>query len=245
MRRYFILGVFLFFGRVALSQAIASSVVMGGDFNQVASASKRGGNHTDAGFLQTYSSNQIDGSQFYFPDWKKGAIITNSNNVFDQDLLLVYDKVRQELFIRQKDSSLILTGNKEEIKSFTLKNEGNTFTFVNSSLYSELKPEIFYQVLVSDSARFTLLKYNNTKFVKADKTDMMRQKEGNVYDAFVDDYTYYIVKGKGAPVLVQLKTKAVRKVFTDMGVNPDKYMNDHYSPIDEDYLVGMVTELNK
>ena len=81
-------------------------------------------------------------------------------------------------FYLAKRFNTYINGDKEEIKSFTLKNEGKTFTFVNSSLYSDSKPEIFYQVLVSDSARFTLLKYNNTKFVKADKTDMMRQKRG-------------------------------------------------------------------
>jgi hypothetical protein len=46
-------------------------------------------------------------------------------------------------------------------------------------------------------------------------------------------------------VPVQLKSKSVRKVFTDLGVNPDKYLNEHSGGIDEDYLVEMVTELNK
>ena len=172
---------------------------------------KMGGGGVTA--FQSYSSNQVDGSQFFLPDWHKGEVVTNNKDVFNQGFQFVYDKVRQELFIRQKDSALILTGNKEDIKFFKLKNAGNEYLFVNSAMYTDTKPVFFYQVLVSDSSRFTLLKYNKTKFVKADRTDMMKERDGNVYDAFVDENTYYIVKGKSGPEPVQLKTKAVRKVF--------------------------------
>ena len=243
MKRYMILPVLILSVKAVFSQATANSVSMSQEFNQLASSAKVG-YHNDFSFFQTYSSSLVDGNQFFLSDWSKGEILTNKNDVFNQGLLFAYDKVRQELFIRQKDSSVVLIGNKEDIKSFKLKDAGNVYEFVNSTIYTDVKPAFFYQVLVADSSRFTLLKYNKTRFVKADKNDMMKEKEGKVYDAFVDDYTYYIVKGKSGPVPVQLKAKAVRKVFTDLGANPDKYMNDHSGSIDEDYLVGMVTELN-
>jgi hypothetical protein len=89
------------------------------------------------------------------------------------------------------------------------------------------------------------LKYTNTKLVKADKTDMMQQHQGNVYDAFVDNYTYYIVKDKNEPKPIQLKIKSFKKVLGDLNIPIDKYLSDHPGSVNENYLVTMIKELNK
>jgi hypothetical protein len=81
--------------------------------------------------------------------------------------------------------------------------------------------------------------------VKADKTDMMKQKEGDIYDSFVDKVTYYVSKGNGQLETLTLKTKALKKTFSEMNINIDKYVNEHTGAIDEDYLINLVTELNK
>jgi hypothetical protein len=77
------------------------------------------GNGTSA--MQSYTSDYIDGSQFFFPDWKQGEIVTNNDIVFDNGYLFAYDKVRQEVFIRKQDSAVIIDGKKEDIKFFELK----------------------------------------------------------------------------------------------------------------------------
>ena len=200
---------------------------------------------TNFSTFQSYSNNQVNGSQFFLPDWSKGEIVLNSKEIFNNGILLAYDKVRQEFFIKQQNAQDILLGTKEEINTFSLRDAGKEYHFVNSSVYSKVKPEVFYQVLVSDPSKLTLLKYTKGTFVKADKNDMMKQKEGDIYDSFVDKVTYYISKGNGEPQQLQFKTKALKKTFTDLNINIDKYVNEHPGSIDEDYLISLVMELNK
>ena len=243
MKLNMILPVFLFSVNTVFAQSGTDAVSMGQEFAELAAH----GGVSGKGFAtyQSYSSNQVNGSQFFIPDWKPGEIVTTHKETFNEGLLFIYDKVRQEVFIRQKDSSLILLGNKDEIKSFSLKDGDKHYDFVNSSLFTDEKPEVFYQVMIYDSSKLTLLKYTKTTFVKADMTDMMKQREGDVYDSFVDKFTYYIVPANGIPQAVQLKTKSLKKTLSGMNINPEKYMNEHPGLIDEDYLVAMVRELNK
>jgi hypothetical protein len=242
MKYKMILTAFFFSSTGAFSQAASNTIAMGNEFAMLAA---HGGSATSFSTFQSYSSSQVEGSQFFLPDWGKGEIVLNNKEVFNSGILLAYDKVRQELFIKQKDAPDILLGTKEDINTFSLKDAGKEYNFVNSAVYSKVKPEVYYQVLVVDSSKLTLLKYTKGTFVKADKTDMMKQKEGDVYDAFVDKVTYFISKGKAEPLPLQLKTKSLKKAFTDLSINTDKYINDHPGAIDEDYLVSMVTELNK
>jgi hypothetical protein len=200
---------------------------------------------TGTSAYQTYTSDHVDGSQFFLPDWKKGEIIANNNSIYDMGYVFAYDKVRQEVFIKQKDSTVIIEGNKADIRCFSLLDDGKVYLFSNSSVYTKESPEVFYQVLVADSTKLTFLKYTSTKLVKADKNDMMKQKEGEVYDAFVDSYTYYIVKGKGDLKPIQLKTKSVKKIFEELNIPADKYLSAHPGSVNEEYLTTMVTELNR
>ncbi len=226
----------------AFSQAGSNSITMGNEFAMLAA---HGGSGANFSTFQSYSNNQVNGSQFFLPDWSKGEIALNSKEVFNEGILLAYDKVRQELFIKQKDGPDILLGSKEEINTFSLKEAGREYHFINSSVYSKEKPEVFYQVLVSDPSKITLLKYTKGTFVKADKNDMMKQKEGDIYDSFVDKVTYYISKENGELETLTLKTKALKKTFADLNINIDKYVNEHPGSVDEDYLISLVMELNK
>jgi hypothetical protein len=236
------LAALLFYSASAFSQAGTNSIAMSNEFAMLAA---HGGSATSFSTFQGYSSSQVDGTQFFLPDWSKGEIALNDKEVFNNGILLAYDKVRQEVFIKQKDVADILLGTKESINTFTLKDAGREYNFVNSAVFSNIKPEVYYQVLVEDLTKLSLLKYTKTTFVKADKTDMMKQREGNVYDAFVDKVTYYISKGKAEPQQIQFKTKSLKKTFADLNINIDKYISDNPGSIDEDYMISMVKELNK
>ena len=228
----------------AAVSAQATNVAMGQEFAELAAHQGYASNGFSA--YQNYTSGQVNGSQFFLPGWSKGEVVTVHKEVYNEDLQFIYDKVRQEIFIRKKDSSMTLLANKDEIASFSLKDEqGNHYNFVNSKLYTDEKPEVFYQILVYDSTKLTLLKYIKTTYVKADYHDMMKVKEGEVNDAYVDKYIYYVVKADGMLQPVELKNKSVKKVFSELNLPYQKYMNDHYQPVNEDYLIDMVKQMNQ
>ena len=247
MKYNIILPVLLASANAVFSQNGTTGVTMGLDFAQLAQDQSNTKNGISPSAFQTYSSREVNGSQFFIKGWQPGEVFTVHRETFSEGLLFCYDKVRQELFIRKKDSSLILLANKDEIESFSLKYEGRQYDFVNSFLFTDDKPEVFYQVLVYDSSGLSLFKYIKTTFVKADMTDMMRQREGDIYDSFIDKYTYYIVKNHGIPETVQLKSKSLKKAFADLGlgIDPEKYMNASQETIDEDYLINLVKSFNK
>jgi len=242
MKNKIILAVLLVCSVSAFPQAGTNTAGMSNEFAMLAA---HGGSPTSFATFQTYSNNQVDGTQFFISDWRKGEIVMNNKETFNSGIMLAYDKVRQELFIKQESTPDVLLGIKEDINSFSLMDAGNKYNFVNSSVYSKNKPYVFYQVLVSDPSKLTLLKYTKGTFVKADRTDMMKQREGEIYDAFVDKVTYYISQGNGEPRELQFKTKSLKKTFAELNINIDKYISEHPGSADEDYLISMVTDLNK
>ena len=242
MKNKISLIILLFCTVNAFSQANTNSIAMGNEFAMLAA---HGGSGSNFSTFQSYSNNQVNGSQFFLPDWSKGEIALNNKEVFNDGILLAYDKVRQELFFKQSDTKDILLGNKEDIYTFSLKDAGKEYRFVNSSVYSKEKPEVFYQVLVADPSKLTLLKYTKGTFVKADQHDMMKQKDGDIYDSFVYKVSYYVSKGNGELQQIQLKTKALKKTFSELDINIDNYINVHPGSVDEDYLISMVMELNR
>jgi hypothetical protein len=245
MRSACLLSLLVLSGGPLFSQSGTTAVSMGQEFAELAAHGGLSGKGFAA--FQAYRSDDIRGSQFFLPDWSHGEVVTVRMEVFSKDLEFIYDKVRQELFVRKNDSSLVLLTNKDEIRSFRLKNnEGEQFSFINSKFFTEDRPEVFYQFMVNDSAKLSLLKYINTSLVKADMRDMMKVREGDIYDAWVDKNTYYIVRADGMKATVQLKTKSLKKSFADLGIDIDPYLRDHpQGIIDEDYLVAMVQQLNR
>jgi|GEM_PF-1135654 hypothetical protein len=205
---------------------------------------KAGGGGLSA--FNTSPSGDVKGTQFFLSDWTKGEVITIRKEVYGDDLQFVYDKVRQELFVRKKDAEPVLLANKDEIKSFSLTDENRTqYNFINSKYFSDERPEVFYQVLVYDSSKLSLYKYIKTTFVRGNPNDMMKQKEGAVYDEFVDKIIYYLEMDKGELKPVQLKSKSIRKVLDELHINAYAYLSSHPEQPDENYLIEMIRSLNR
>jgi len=93
--------------------AQATNVAMGQEFAELAAHQGYASNGFSA--YQNYTSGQVNGSQFFLPVWSKGEVVTVHKELYSDDLQFIYDKVRQEIFIRKKDSSLVLLANKDEI----------------------------------------------------------------------------------------------------------------------------------
>jgi hypothetical protein len=195
--------------------------------------------------FKTGYAGDVKGSQFFLPDWTKGEVITVRQEVYGDDLQFVYDKVRQELFVRKKDADPVLLANKDEIKSFSLTDENRAqYNFINSKYFSDERPEVFYQVLVYDSSKLSLFKYIKTSLVRGNPNDIIKQNEGKVYDEFVDKIIYYLEMGKGDFKPVPLKSKNIRKVLDELHINADAYLNSHPEQPDEKYLIEMIQSLN-
>jgi len=76
-----------------------------------------------------YYTHDIRGNQFYSSGWVTGRVTNTRNEVFANGYLFLYDKVRQLLFIKERDSSDIFLSDKNKIRSFTL-NTGRVHNFV-------------------------------------------------------------------------------------------------------------------
>src|SRR5487761_2008614 len=75
---------------------------MGAEFKEVATNAGR-----QIQGIQTYSSGKVKGCQFFYPTWTSGSITTKNNQVISKNYTFLYDKVRQDVFIKWKDSSVI------------------------------------------------------------------------------------------------------------------------------------------
>ena len=94
--------------------------------------------------FQSYASNQVNGSQFFIPNWKPGEVVLIDKESFKEGMMFSYDKVRQELFIRLKDSAAILQGTKEQIYSFSLDGQTGKNTILSIRHFLPMKPRKFF-----------------------------------------------------------------------------------------------------
>jgi hypothetical protein len=225
-----------------------SNIGMGQDFAEL--AAHHGILGKGFASFQGYTSGEVLGSEFYFPDWANGELVTVRKEIYNDGLQFIYNKASQELYVRKKDSALVLMANKDEIQSFTLlDSNARKYNFVNSKLFTDEAPEVFYQVLVYDSSGISLFKYIKTSLVKSDMRDPVQVNLGNIHDAYVDRYVYYIID-ESALRAVALKSRSILNAFsasknTTQRARAESYIKAHPQSIDEDYLTGMIKEINR
>lgn len=224
----------------------ATTVGMGQEFKQLS-----GEIGTNIGYegIQTYSSNIVKGSQFFYPGWENGSVTTTDNQIINNNYLFLFDKVRQLLFIKEvaKESSEdprdILAVDQSKVFLFTL-NTDKPHNFVKAALYDSSLAGKFFEILIQNE-NYSLFKLTETKFQKADKQDMVAVKNGELSDAFVDHNSYYVYHNHQLQKVV-LRENSIRKILKDDKTKVNDYFNVNQSneEINEDFLVGLVNALN-
>jgi hypothetical protein len=243
----FIVGLFFFFAPANAQYNPVTS--MQNDFKDIATFSKQ---RKQSGFegLQSYSSGDVKGSQFFFPAFADGSVTTTNNEVISTIYQFLFDKVRQELFIISKGDKKqppeVLQADKDQIKSFTITTDKDHL-FVPAHKYLPENITDFYEVLKKNDSAYTLLKYVKTTFVKNDTRDIAKMKRGDFYDEFVDESTYYISFKTGTPQQVKLKRSKIIDAFpaSEKQVVEEYIKNHEDDKVDEQFLIALLVAINK
>jgi len=198
--------------------------------------------------LQSFSSKDVKGSQFYFPAWSAGALITAANETMAGDYLFLFDKVRQVLFMKPKDSAVVLEADKDKIKGFRL-NQNGTHMFEKASDYTPDDHTDFYEVLVKNDSGYTLLKQVKTKFVKFDAgnmANMAKIRDGETADEFQDEVSYYVSYKHGVPQAIKPKDNSIKKVLANEKGKVTTYLDSNAdAERNESFLNGLIDSLNQ
>lgn len=220
-----------------ITNAQTAGTSMAVDFKQLAMLGSR---ETGVG-IQTYKSANIDGSQFFNNNWSSGSVTTVNNETM-KNYLFIFDKVRQDLYLRPKDSNYVIIADKSRIASFVI-NTDRPHTFVLASKYDPSQKNNFFEVLAENSD-YTLLKSVETKFEKASNTDLEKIKEGNMNDAFVDNVNYYVYHNNALTPL-KLTRRSIYKALKDKSNELNDFFTTHDNDeLNETLLIQLFSELN-
>jgi hypothetical protein len=226
---------------VTLEAQEIPSIGMRDEFSTIA---RFGSRQTGFEGIQSYSSGQVNGSQFFYPTWTTGSVITTTNDTIGNRYLFLFDKVRQELFIKPKTSNEVLQANKSQINSFTLKTE-RAHLFFPAIKYDIGKPGDFLEVLSLNDAGYTLLKSVKTKFIKADTRDLEKMRMGEVNDEFKDEISYYVSFNHGPLQRTELKGKSIKKALERAPQDKvaEYFKSNNNNTIDEQFLINLIESL--
>ena len=199
--------------------------------------------------IQTYTSDIVKGSQFFYQGFKDGSVTTTNNELITGIYQFLFDKVRQELFITSKSDTRpepeVLLAEKQQVKSFTITTD-REHSFVAARNYDPSNTSDFFELLKKDDSAYSLLKLVKTTFVKMDMRDMEKVKRGEFFDEFVDKVTYYVSYRSGTPKEITFKKRTMPSAFQgDKKAAVDNYTDTHASQdVDENYLVNLVSSVN-
>ncbi len=236
MKKVFLAACILTSYNFAISQATTGSSIQK-DFGMISNLGK-----AQSGFesFQTYSSKAVNGSQFLPDTWSEGSVTTSNNITISSNYLFLYDKVNQNLYIKVKDSNLVVVTDKQQVSYFTFKGDKN-YLFAKASIYDSSASSNFLQVLVAGN--YTLLKSIITTYEKADPNDLERARSGDHSDAFVDHEVYYIYYNHKLQK-IKLNENSLRKAIPN-NTKLNDYLNLHEeSEINEAFLINLITGLN-
>ncbi len=215
-----------------------SSLGISNEFKQITRFGKM-----QTGFegLQTYHSGNVKGSQFFNDSWSVGSVTTTNKEIFNNNYLFIYDKVRQELFLKPKDSDVVVLTDKSQIYSFSIFTD-KMHNFQQALLYDPNQKGNFFEVLVQ-SDKYTLLKLIKTTFEKANPNDIEKVKQGEFEDEFVDHVTYYIYHNNKLQKIT-LTENSIRKALKDQQSTVNDFFDTHENDeVTEDLLINLINQL--
>lgn len=186
------------------------------------------------------------GSPYFSREWLPGVVELSSHRVIPQShevLVFNYDKMRFRVMTSTLDGK-VRSYSIDSVSKFALVDS-------NSRIYQfEKVPAIsssyFLMPLVKSERGYSLYKRLITKMKEADyHNEGYNTSTGKRYDAFIDDYEYYLVAAGSKPVKFYLSQKHLAKVFKaqPQKLNTIDQKYDHKVP--EEGLVELVQQLNE
>jgi len=184
----------------------------------------------------------VHGSRYFFEDFAHGFIISPGDSLFqNNNYLFNYDKISGGLLLTQDQASVIQVNN-SQVKSFTIfSHSSKPYVFV---IEPDINSDKYVQVITSGK-KYNIYKSISTTFVKANYTTNGFTTQGNNYDEYVDDPTYYVldVQTKQLQKLA-LKKKAIKAAFAKDADKVSKFMDTDTDDIDDNYLQSLGDALN-
>jgi len=183
------------------------------------------------------------GSRYLFDEWVKGEVVdAMGKNIPNKGYLFNYDKIREQLFVTQ-NKKVVIEIDKTNFSSFKLL--GNEKQYELEKVPSINNNNLFQKIVVT-KGKYCFYKHISTKLEKANYISTGLTESGHNYDEYIDDYTYYILYPDGKTfTTVDLKKKALKKLFADKQSIWDEYMHNHGNDlINEAFLGGFIGFLN-
>jgi hypothetical protein len=183
------------------------------------------------------------GSRYFFFSFARGFIINAKGELVKKPgYFYDYDKVNGQLLVKPLDKPIV-AASKADVQSFTLYDrQQNAFVFER---VPAIDTQRFVQVL-SLGLKYKIYKLINTRFVSANYRDDGISHEGNKYDEFVDEGTYYVLNVESNTLQkLSLKIKSLYTVFDKDQDKLNKFISLHPSDtIGDVYLASLGAFMN-
>jgi hypothetical protein len=188
------------------------------------------------------SKEETVGSRFFFGKWVGGSVTNMKDSLFEKPgYLFNYDKISGSLLLTE-DKKTILELDKDQIKSFTLKDAGKNYFFERCEINNNQE---FFEPIVKNASRYSLYNSLKTKFVKSNYYTDGIAEGGNKYDEYVDEWTYYVIlPGQKDLRKIDLKKKTIRQALIADQVKVDAYFSTHkVQTMNEEFLKDLILYL--
>ncbi len=185
----------------------------------------------------------IQGSPFFSKDWVKGAVTTTDKNTYSENLVFMYDKTDNTLYVKNIDSDKILKADISKISSFSLITD-KQHTFIKGDLVDRDYTGKFFEVLVLDEKKYSLFKLTRTEFQHTQSSAASQAMTQSITPGkYVDNVTYFLYANSVLQP-VELKKKMFIKAISADGDKAQLYINTNKGNFDESYVVSMLNALN-
>lgn len=242
--KYILASVFLIFGASQSKAQTLTQMPSSGNGAETQAAYSSYIVNNNNFVLPTYAhGGDVGGNPYFSKDWATGSLTTVDNHIFSEGLVFMYSKVDGRLFFKQTDSSVVMQADPAKISSFTL-NTDKPHTFVRTDAFTKEYSGNFYEVLVRDEKKYSLLKLTTAEFQEnttsaASNVMTVTSSAGS----FSDKVKYYISKD-GQLTQVSLKKKSFQTTIASDKDKAEKYFQEHSGNFNEDAAIGLITEIN-
>lgn len=195
--------------------------------------------------ITTFSSPNVKGSQYLFDSWTSGSVTDEERNTYSINYTFNFDKINHNLYaLHGGEGGISVLIEKAKIAGFTIGNKNYVSARYIKGADSKTLDR-FYQVLVKDTAKISLYKLTVTKFVKANTSDILAVKTGNMSSEYVDNNTYFVSVKNGDIKKINITEAGIYKALKEYDAKIETYSNKNMGrDVDEQYVVDIIRHLN-